>query len=73
MRIGREINIDQGKVIEPYFLKAWDGEERRNKVKGTSQRELGRTELRLSQKRTNPTSNLKERDRQFSFSGRILS
>lgn len=33
VRIGREINIDQGKVIEPYFLKAWDGEERRNKVR----------------------------------------
>lgn len=31
MRIGREINIDQGKVMDQYFLQAWDGEKTRNK------------------------------------------
>lgn len=31
MRIGREINIDQGKVMDQYFLQAWDGEKIRNK------------------------------------------
>ena len=31
MRIGREIDTDWGKVMELYFLKGWNGEERRNK------------------------------------------